>query len=38
MQVNSGTASERSRIPRKLPLSPMLVFVIGIEYALDMAV
>ena len=31
MQVNSGTPSERSSVPLQLPLSPMRLFVIGVD-------
>jgi hypothetical protein len=38
MQVNSGTASERSSIARQLPLSPMCFLAVRIEHALDVEV
>jgi|ERR1700722_1824901 hypothetical protein len=38
MQVNSGTANERSSVAFQLPPSPTMVFAIRIEHALDVAV
>jgi hypothetical protein len=37
-EINLDAEANSSAIPRQLPLSPMMIFAIGIKYSLDVVI